>query len=47
MRPHHHLHGKTPSEAWEGKEIITAKDTQEIYSFKGEYLPITVFYMRV
>ncbi|MDD3597416.1 integrase core domain-containing protein [Sulfuricurvum sp.] len=47
MRPHHHLHGKTPSEAWDNKPITTSKETQEIYSFKGEHLPITGFYMRV
>jgi putative transposase len=47
MRPHCHLHGKTPSEAWDDKEIITSKNTKEIYSFKGEYLPISGFYMRV
>jgi putative transposase len=47
MRPHYHLHGKTPAEAWDGKEIITSKDTQEIYIFKGKYLPISGFYMRV
>lgn len=47
IRPHQHLHERTPAEAWDNREIITSKDTQDIYRFKGEYLPISGFYMRV
>jgi transposase InsO family protein len=46
IRPHQHLHFLTPSEAWDDKEILTSKDTSEIYSFRGKYLTLSGFYMR-
>lgn len=46
IRPHQHLHFKTPSEAWDNSHMITSKDTNDIYSFKGKYLPVNGFYMR-
>lgn len=46
IRPHQHLYFKTPSEAWDDKEMLTFKDTSEIYSFRGKYLTLSGFYMR-
>ena len=46
IRPHQHLSFKTPSEAWDDKEMLTSKDTNEIYSFRGKYLTLNGFYMR-
>jgi transposase InsO family protein len=35
VRPHQHLYGKTPSEAWDGKEKVTKESAKEVYYFNG------------
>jgi len=46
IRVHQHLYYLTPSEAWDGKDMITSKNTNEIYYFSELHGVINGFYFK-
>ena len=46
IRVHQHLYYLTPSEAWDSKDMITSKNTNEIYYFSELHGVINGFYFK-